>query len=236
MRQHDQTQLTAPQRAVLEQAALFGITLPEASHSLSVLKGSSESETRRLFQQLCRRELLVAAWLYHGRRCFHLTQVGATAAGIDQRNLDCDGCPVSEETKIRRFAMLAFCCLGTVPRTVLRSVPSSAAEKPGSANAFPWGFYVQPQPTPLIGFLRVDMGGRGRWDRILAKCQDDARRMVQRCPPSNGGEPVEYEVTIATALPQKAERLRAAFSNTLPIPIRIAVIPELLNLIVPPFR
>jgi hypothetical protein len=97
------------------------------------------------------------------------------------------------------------------------------------------GYYLQATTEKVIGFLRVDMGGDGRWDRVVAKCAEDARaiaidptwreRVAAGC----------FEITVATALPQKAERLgRALQASPTPLPIRIAVIPELLNLIAPP--
>lgn len=88
---------------------------------------------------------------------------------------------------------------------------------------------------PRLGLLRVDPGGCGRWDRVVAKCCEDLRdherhpgfaRLIR------GGQ---FEVTLVTALPQKAERIALAFdAGRVGAPLRLCAVPELLYLIAPP--
>ena len=86
-----------------------------------------------------------------------------------------------------------------------------------------------------MGFLRVDMGGRGRWDRILAKCEHDAKSIREDPRFTESLGTGRAELSLAVTLPHKAERLRQVLQDhPLPIPIRIIVIPELLYLIAPP--
>ena len=133
--------------------------------------------------------------------------------------------------------MLSFCCLGSVRRKPLTIVELESLAPTACGLLIPGPYYFQPAPTPLCGFLRVDMGGEGRWDRVLAKCAEDVRRHA-RVP---AWQPLiaarRFEITLATALPQKAERLCRAFRDMSPppeAPIRITVIPELLYFIAPP--
>jgi hypothetical protein len=98
-------------------------------------------------------------------------------------------------------------------------------------------YYVQTDPQPVLGFLRIDMAGSGRWDRVLAKCCEDARRHAQTASFCRLIEARRFEIALVTALPQKADRLSQALKSldSLPaIPIRVASIPELVNLIAPP--
>ena len=85
--------------------------------------------------------------------------------------------PLSEESKIRRFAMLSFCCLGrTVRMRINASVRQDTSTDLG-ADLLTGSYYMQPGNSTVYGFLRVDMCGDGRWDRVVAKCAADARRI-----------------------------------------------------------
>jgi hypothetical protein len=88
-----------------------------------------------------------------------------------------------------------------------------------------------------IGYLRVDLGGRGRWDRIAAYCARDlARHETQPAfaPLMRDGF---FEMTIVTCMPQKARRLRQLLARR-PlhevVAVDVVAFPELLNLISPP--
>ena len=99
------------------------------------------------------------------------------------------------------------------------------------------GYYFQAEPQPVLGFLRIDLAGSGRWDRVLAKCCEDARYHAQASSFQQVIDAGQFEITLVTALPQKAERLCQALRSldSLPaIPIRVTSIPELVNLIAPP--
>jgi hypothetical protein len=119
----------------------------------------------------------------------------------------------------------------------MRLSPAATKEALPTVNTTPLisSYYLQESPNKRVGFLRVDMGGSGRWDRILSKCAEDGRRIITLPTWREAVLAGEFEITLATALPQKAERLSRALQETdSPLPIRIAVIPELLNLIAPP--
>jgi hypothetical protein len=169
---------------------------------------------------------LASTALYGDRQCFY----PARAIGNTTYRL-------SEETKIRSFAALSFCCLGGTRRE-LASATNLHALFP-ECNALPSlsGYYVQMAAKPVFGFLRVDMGGPGRWDRVLTKCCDDARRHAEMPAVRQAVAAGQFEIALVTALPQKAQRLCRALRSlaSLPaIPIRVTSIPELVNLIAPP--
>lgn len=226
--------LSHSELSVLKLTSQFGLCILEAVAGLSEVGGLSAASQQRLLDRLVRWQLLTPCWLYPGRRCYVLTFAGQQRVSrAGQRRLQVDR-PLSSETKLRRFAMLSFCCLG---KTLRRPVTPchedetrlQADDAPRSGN-----YYVQNGDKDIYGFLRVDMGGAGRWDRIVAKCCHDARRIVAASilkPYTASGS---FEITLATATQQKAERLQRAFcENPAELPVRIAVIPELFHLQAP---
>jgi hypothetical protein len=99
-------------------------------------------------------------------------------------------------------------------------------------------YYVDTSHSqPRLGFVRVDAGGRGRWDRVLAKCRSD---LEAHCTVSGFRKFIDrqaFEITLITALPQKARRLAESMSSLRDARvsmIKVVAMPELLNLIAPP--
>lgn len=230
-----ESRLTVPEFAVLEFTQHYGMTVVEAVARHPVCMRRSNVEVQRVIDRLVKRRLLTEAWLYPGRRCYSLTTkaIGATDQPLVGRPMD--DRPLSQESKIRKFAMLSFCCLGATPRTRLSPAILQSAFPTLDATSLTAGYYLQATYQNVIGFLRVDMGGEGRWDRVLAKCAEDARGIANKPTWREHVVAGRFEITIATALPQKAERLsRALLDFPSPLPTRIAVIPELLHLIAPP--
>ena len=97
-------------QALLTHTCHFGLTVVEAAAKLPVFSGHEPRVVQRALQRLESLGLLASTWLYAGRRCFYPIQSESHLRRAAARGL-------SEETKIRRFAMLSFCCLGTVLRT-----------------------------------------------------------------------------------------------------------------------
>ncbi len=225
--------LSHSELSVLKLTSQFGLCIPEATAGLPEAGGLSAASRQRLLDRLVRWQLITPCWLYPGRRCYVLTLAGQQrVSGSGQRRLQVDR-PLSSETKLRRFAMLSFCCLGKTPRSPVTPCHEDETglqdDAPLSGN-----YYVQNGEKDIYGFLRVDMGGAGRWDRIVAKCTNDARRIVAASilkPYTASGS---FEITLATATQQKAERLQRAFcENPAELPVRIAIIPELFHLQAP---
>lgn len=224
------------EKALLAHIDRFGLTVVEAVARLQPFQEWHKADVQYLLDRLEAAGTISSSWLYCGRRCYfpaarearhanHLTHQPAKPVSL------------SDESKIRRFAMLSFCCLGSAAR--FRLTPTEVQQRINSKHnrRLATNYYVQPLPDSVVGLLRVDMGGHGRWDRVLAKCLEDAREHVHSPDWRNHLEAGRFEITLATTLPQKAERLRRAFEDlpTQPgVPIRITAIPELLYLIAPP--
>lgn len=179
--------------------------------------------------------LITEEWLYSGCRCYVLSNRGHELLSVSSAKQANHRCSLSTETKIRRYAMLSFCCLGEVSRIRLTQSElsvfcSETMNQVGAGN-----YYVEPDANHRLGFIRVDMGGRGRWDRVLAKAEQDARRILQEPACQTLIRAGQMELTIATATQEKAERMsRQLMASPCQLPIRIAVISELLDLIAPP--
>ncbi len=145
--------------------------------------------------------------------------------------------PLSETTKIRALAMLSVCASASHHRTRLTGIELEKYLPELQRPGLPMNYYVDlSHDQPKLGFLRVDTGGHGRWDRIVAKALDDVRkhqiepafrRFIQRDA---------LEIRVVTPLHQKAIRITRALNDRptdLGQSIEVSVVPELLNLIAP---
>ncbi len=229
--------LTADDTAILRHIARYRLTVVEALARLPECQRHTAAELAARLQRLDRADFVASTCLHTDRQCYELTRKGAIRVGHSLADRDSHA-RLSEATKIRRFAALSFCCLTSVRRQRLTAaeLADQVAGLNGSEADTPY-YVTRDEAAPRIGFLRVDLGGHGRWDRILAKCQQDVREHADnpRWTPWIGSN--RFEVTLVTALPQKAERLHRALSqqeHAPPVSVRIAVIPELLYLIAPP--
>ena len=133
----------------------------------------------------------------------------------------------------RRYAMLQFCC-GSPRRNKLTSDELRARfpvlVRFGSCHNY---YIAESGSQPRLGFLRVDLCGPGRWDRIVSKTLGDIHwhssvpliRELLACG--------SFEVTVITAELAKAERIRERLlgKQLLGVPARVATFPELARLI-----
>jgi hypothetical protein len=195
--------------------------VPEAVHAR--IKGvTSLNQAKRILKSLTDTRDLHCGVLYRNRRCW-LPAEQARA--------------LSEDAKIRHFASLVFCCLQG--KTRVRLTPADYHQHfpdllrhGGSTQHYIETF----ESSATLGYLRVDAGNHGRWDRIVAKARDDVRAHLARSAYQPFIESGSIEVHIVTALPAKAARIERTLQETpqrLPIPIRVTAIPALINLIAP---
>ena len=221
-----EVKLIPAEHQVLEQIAMFGFTVEEAVASLPTSQGEGRRGVVQLLNRMRKRRLIRHENLYHGRECIRLGPRGEQAMRSRSIPMRFHSRPLSEESKVRALAMLSFCTLSDVHRVPLCAVSGKET----------WSHcYIENSPERRMGFLRVDMGGRGRWDRILAKCQHDSQSIREDPRFTESLGTGRAELSLAVTLPHKAERLRQVLQDhSLPLPLRIIVIPELLYLIAPP--
>ncbi len=226
--------LRETETAALRHIDLYGLTVTEAVQS--VTQRRSQRAANRLLLGLQQQGLVRSEGLYGQRHCFILTRAGREQLAGDTSSGARMDRPLSEQLKLRLFAMLSVCCLGNTARQKLTRTELTRVSS--DSNRSVPNYYAETHDNrQRYGFLRVDTIRHGRWDRILAKVREDAYGHAADPGFQLLIERGDFEVTLATALPQKAERLCRAFShaaNPLPVPVRVTSIPDLLYLIAPP--
>jgi hypothetical protein len=165
-----------------------------------------------------------------------LTPKGAHACGQSLPTVEERWCgPIPERAKIINYAILACCCLSDTTRQRLTLGEFRQHFPQLLRPGLTMNYYVDASgDRPRLGFVRVDMGGHGRWDRILAKCCDDWRAHEAHAGFRSLIDRGEFEISIVTALEQKADRLRHALSaHKQKMVVRICAVRRLLDLIAP---
>ena len=219
---------------VVEQIMRYRMTTLEAVSTLPSARRLGRRRIAGQLRQMCDRGRIAAASLFHQRRYFYLPcdENVDLSNGSQQKHG-----PLSEEAKIRNYAMLAFCCHAKTNRHRLTAAELTRflpdIERFGTAL----NYYLDNSASrPRLGYIRVDTGGRGRWDRILAKLRSDVRLHSSREEVRRLIDQDAFEVTLITARPQKGKRLADELnrvSESQLARVHIAVVPELLHLIAP---
>ena len=222
--------------AALGHALRYRIVTPDALAACHEIVFPTLATARRTCLALQKQGLLSQAELYRQESYFYLTARGGAKMGAE--TIDASEKPFSESAKIHALAFVEFCCLQGKHRTRLTrdeiKKHFSDLYRPGIAT----NYYVDlSEEPPLIGFVRVDRGGHGRWDRIVAKAHDDVeahwlepgfRQLIERG---------RFELRVITSLQQKADRIHQTLTTTAnrrKVSIHITAIPKLINLIHPP--
>jgi hypothetical protein len=214
---------------IVAHIARYGVTTAAASVAACV-KGMSDLRTAEYrLQALSERGLVGRHVLAMGLDCYLPRRV------VEHRQ-DQPFETVSKQALQRRFAMLQFCC-GPPRRNKLTPQELSSRFPDlfrfGSCHNY---YFTHRNSQPRLGFLRVDLGGPGRWDRIVSKTLGDihwhfAVPLIRKLLASNS-----FEITVITAQPEKAERIRELLlkKHQLSMPARVEALPELSRLLTSP--
>lgn len=219
------TDLTDESGFVLRELAdRYQLLTAEAASQLRRDHFDKEAKARDAMKQLAAAGCLREVTLYGNVTCF-------VPAGHHREK------PLSETSKIRALAMLSVCASASHHRTRLTATEFEKYFPELRRPGLPMNYYVNfAGDQPRLGFLRVDTGGHGRWDRIVAKALDDVRK--HQVEPAFGRfiQRDALEIRVVTALHQKRNRITRALTDkptSLAQSIEISVVPELLNLIAP---
>jgi hypothetical protein len=220
--------------AVIDHVSRYRLAIAATLRQLPDFANCTSAKLRRFLRTLEAERIVGSQWLHHEMRCWYLAARGAQDAGLPT---DRSG-PLSESAKVRAYAMLRFCQMSERPRVRL-TVDDIRQNFPDLyRSGMPQGYYFDPHGTGMLGLLRIDAGQRGRWDRVVHSLLEDINQHRKQTGFHRLIQAGRFAFTIATVLPQKADRIRGAmdqnpaFNN---VAIQVVAIPELLPLIASTF-
>lgn len=215
--------------AILAQIARYRLTVFAAVERIPVLAECDPRVARQMLREAERRRLIADVPLHATMRYWHLLPSGAESAGV---NPECSG-PLSEPAKLRALALLQFCRLGDVHRERLTTQELGGYLAESARPGLPGTYYFD-AAVSRIGLARLDVGRRGRWDRMVQSVQADVTRHLKHSGFRRLIEAGRFEITVLTVLRAKALRLQAAFSTVSDqrrLPLNVVALPELLPLV-----
>jgi len=223
--------------AILAHVGRYRMSTPSIVCELPEVQHRRRRHVRHELTQLCRAGYLATGPLFRNRRYYFLASACRDRTHEQGSNEYRIG-PLSEIAKIRNYAMLSFCCSSQHRRQRLTADDFEQHFPDMYRPGVPLNYYIDAATSqPRLGFVRVDTGGRGRWDRILEKARADIEAHWIKPEIRPFIERGLFEITVVTALPQKASRLTQALDNwtdNRKSLIRICVCADLINLIAPP--
>lgn len=217
--------------AILEHVFRYRMTVVDALVKLDFFDEKSPYAAKNVLRRLRNGGYLNSAPLFGTRRYYYLTPAAVHVIGQSEAIAR----PLPEQTKIDAFGILVYCCCRLPQQEKL----TLAEFQNGFSNLFRRGerpnYYIDStEEIRRLGFIRVDRGGFGRWDRLINRCRDDVAKRCDlpafRALIDQGG----FVFTLLTSLPQKAERIvEAVCDQGFPCEFRVEAIPEMLELVAP---
>jgi len=215
---------------ILKQIARYRLTFFAALCTEPVWANAGVRAIKHTLRGAQGRGLIDSAPLHHQARYWFLTAAGADHLGM---SMDRSG-PLSEAAKVRAYAVLVFCRLLEHPRVRLTAEEMShffpEVDRPG----LPTGYYFDPRNDGGLGFARVDVGQRGRWDRIVESLREDIDAHWQQSGFRDLVSAGRFELTVLTVFPQKARRIQetlASHRDAQRIRVHAVALPHLLPLV-----
>jgi hypothetical protein len=223
------------EEAIIEHVDRYGITTPKAAWAAGVRGMNNLQVAEARLHALTRRGDLVTLSL--PGNCVTYTLSLQSRQRLGQQAAERLSRPPSLRLLAERFAFLTFSCLQDQRRSKLTPVELKERfadlYRHGSAHHF---YLTREFGPPRLGFLRIDVGSYGRWDRIIAKASGDLRTHLSMTLVRKLIDEGAFELTVLTALPTKAQKIEQALTerrDALPVPTRCIAIPELVNFIRP---
>jgi len=229
-----ETEIAAAERIVMEHVARYRMTTYPAVNSLRGVRHFGRRRLRQLLNSMCRSRQLGRSTLFHQKHYFFLADDGASPTKGAGRRTG----PLSETAKVRNYAIQSYCLRGGVYRSRLTKEELASMLPEIDRPGLPLNYYVDTSSdAPRLGFVRVDVGGHGRWDRIAKTCVSDLMSHIGNPAFQQFIQSDAFEVTLITTMPQKADRLRSWIVEQSPEAtslLKVVAFPELINLIAPP--
>jgi len=190
-------------------------------------------DVRVLLQTMAHQERLLRQAPFDARRYYYyLSPRGAKLLGDQSARTS----PLPERDKLRAYAIAAFCSAGAEPRLRLHRQELLRFRSEDEAELSP-RYYVSQRPNDSrLGHLRPDLGGNGRWDRVVHQCRRDMRWHMEHALFSTWLAAGRFEFAVITATEPKAARIRRALAEIRikhSITMHVFVLSELLPLLFP---
>ncbi len=228
---HQRIRLEERDLAILTHVFRYRMTVVDALTRLSFFNDQTPHAAKNVLRRLRHGGYLNSAPLFGTRRYYYLTPAAAHAIGETESVARV----LPEQTKIDAFGMLTYCCCREPQQDKL----TLAEFQHSFSDLFRKGerpnYYVDTTDArKRLGFIRVDRGGYGRWDRLIHRCRDDIAKRCDlpafRSLINQGG----FVFTLLTSLPQKAARIEETIREEgFPCEFRVVAIPEMLELVAP---
>ena len=234
------------QFAALDLVIRYGLGITERFSRLPQFADTEHSTDSVLEALRCRHGYLRREHFYGNKTYYHVTK--QLAEDFDYPKRACR--PLKEKEKAEAFARLAFCTPDDAGinrqrltkddfqrREDLRPFFEATPEHSRGRNASKFENYYA--SCGRIGYLRVDRGGYGRWDRLAGKCLDIIQTHRRIPEYRHTIENRNFELGVVTCFQNKADRtLELITEHELSdgVHVVIEVVPELLNLLHPPPR
>ena len=215
-------------KPLLDHLARYRLTVFPVLQQLPLFSLCGPRQIKDLLRQCQRQSLIGSAPLHHGARYWYLDAVGAHACGLPEERIG----PLSEWAKIRAMAMLRFCCLSDRPRQRLCDHDLATAFPVLYRPGLPNGYYFDAAAGGRLGLARLDVGRRGRWDRIVQSVREDIDSHLRQPGFRQVILAGRFEISVLTVFRQKAGRIyESLVGDARRIPVQVVALPELLPLI-----
>ena len=213
---------------VMRQVERYRITTFDAAQQLACFEGQGPRSVKAVLKECVRRGWMGNAWLDASRRYWFLLPRGVEVLKLTDRRTG----PLSESAKIKAATMLFFCLLGDRDRQVL--TPAEVRSQLGCDRGIPSTYYFDASDSNCLGLAQIDVGRMGRWDRIIQTVRKEVGRQLGMEGVNRLLAKSQFEITVITALPQKAQRLTNSmieYPDLKRIPVKVVACPGLLPLL-----
>lgn len=216
----DSEEIEPAVEALLEHVSRYRLSTFAVMSQLPQFVGRSPRYLRRVLRYCRDAQLMSSAILHSGSRYWFLEAVGAERCGLDTGRSG----PLSENAKIRAYAMLLFCFCSDRTRHLLTGSELCGTLAVLHRQGMPATYYLDPSGDGNIGLARIDAGRHGRWDRIVNTIKSDITQHLGLPGFRDFIDADRFEISVLTAFPAKAARLVDAFGTTLKtghVPVRV---------------
>ncbi len=217
-------------QSLLEHIGRYRLTVLDGLEQLPLFGGMQAKQIRRLLWQMEHRKLVASASLYRGSTYWYLLPKGAAQLHLDTSRFGI----LSEQAKFRAFALLTFCCRNDKPRVRLTPQELTVYLPDCQRMGLPSTYYYDASGSGQLGFVRVDAGHHGRWDRVVQTLREDISAHLRRPAWERLVKADRFEFTVLTVFPEKAERIRETVEQNAFLrrsKVQVVALPELFPLI-----